>query len=177
MKVYLHSEASWQTSKPGERPACLFLSPMLRRRCSMVTRMALEAAYQALERAAVPPQEVNVLHLSRLGEITSLMDLLQALVKREPLSPATFSNSVHHTPIGYFSIQAGNQKIGRTLSAGPMTWVMGCVDAFGLLLAHTEPLLLVYSDESLPPEFSCSGTENLPVGAWAFVFSRQAVGA
>ncbi len=172
MKIYLQAQASYVPQGPEDKPACKELAPMLRRRCGLATRMALEACYTVLAQAGVAADSVNILHLSRYGEIVALHELLTAQVAREPLSPTTFSNSVHHTPIGYFSLNSKNRRIGRTLSAGEQTFAMGFVEACAMLQNDATPLLLVYADEPLPAVFGANDTA--PVGAWAYLLQGQA---
>lgn len=171
MKIYLQAQASYVPQSPDDKPACKDVAPMLRRRCGLATRMALEACYTVLTQAGVTADSVNILHLSRYGEIAALHELLNAQVAREPLSPTTFSNSVHHTPIGYFSLNSKNRRIGRTLSAGEQTFAMGLVEACAMLQNDATPLLLVYADEPLPTVFSANDTA--PVGAWAYLLQAQ----
>lgn len=177
MKIYLRSHYAYTPLGATDKPPCSFLPTLLRRRCSLTTRMALEASHHALQSCDLDPKNVFIIHTSRYGEIQALHELLQNLVLRTPLSPTTFSNSVHHTPIGYFSLYSHNQGIGRTLSAGPTTFAMGLLEAYTLCCQSSTPILLVHSDEFVPLEFNIPAPPHTPVGAWAFVFSTSSENA
>lgn len=173
MNVYLRTFYTYLAKSPADKPPCNFLPPLLRRRCSFTTRMALEASHKALQACDLDPQNISVIHTSRYGEIQSLHELLQNLVQKTPLSPTTFSNSVHHTPIGYFSLFSHNQGIGRTLSAGSNTFAMGLLEAYTLSCQSSAPVLLVHSDEFVPSEFNLQESTKSAVGAWALVLSAS----
>lgn len=139
----------------GERPACAAVPAMLRRRCTRLTRMVLEAAMAACTDAQVAPDSVRVVFCSRYSEVGVLGELLESLAAREPMSPKRFSNSVHHTATGYFDLATVNRLPSRTLSAHVDGLPLGFVEALGFLRDHPrDPCLLIFADEHLPEPFA-----------------------
>ncbi|MBA3549512.1 MAG: beta-ketoacyl synthase chain length factor, partial [Nannocystis sp.] len=139
-------------SGPGaETPRAELLPPMLRRRTSLLTRMAAEVAAQAIAAAGLDRAHVTVIYGSVYGEIRTTLDLLEALLDpAAPLSPTKFHNSVHNTAAGYVSIAAQNRGGNAAITAGRSTLAMGLIECAGLVAAGQGPALLVIAEESLP---------------------------
>lgn len=128
--------------------------PRLRRRCSSVSRMALETGLAVCETSGISGEEVNLIFCSRNGELITLKALFEDLCISEPLSPTRFSNSVHHTATGYFSLITKNRRISRTISGGDDCFACGLLETCGLLDKYPEiPVLLFYCDEFVPQPF------------------------
>ena len=151
---------SWLAGDPavyqdrGEKPACAEIKPLLRRRCSYITRMVLETGFAVCREAEIDPATVNTVYGSRNGEIQTLRKLFDSLSAEEPLSPTFFSNSVHHTPTGYLSMSTKNTLISRTISAGRDSFICACLESLNLLRRFPEtPVLLLIADETLPVPF------------------------
>ena len=134
-------------------PDAKFLPAMLRRRCTPLTRTMLTAAFGAAE-----PDELARLRTvfsSRHGSINESIGLLENVVRREKLSPATFSHTVHNAQAGLFSIAAGNRAASSSLSAQEDSWVAGFVEALCFLERDPrEPVLLVIGDVPLADTFA-----------------------
>ena len=60
-------------------------------------------------------------------------ELLAQMAGKETLSPMGFSNSVHHTAIGYWSLATGNRRAMRAVAGGEASFCYGFLDAIGLL--------------------------------------------
>lgn len=137
---------------PGtDAPRAELLPPMLRRRTSLLTRMAAEVAAQAIGAAGLDRAHVTVIYGSVYGEIRTTIDLLEALLDPVgPLSPTKFHNSVHNTAAGYVSIAAQNRGGNAAITAGRSTLAMGLLECAGLVAAGQGPALLVIAEESLP---------------------------
>ena len=142
------------TSAPAagaEAPRAELLPPMLRRRTSLLTRMAAEVAAQAIAAAGLDRGRVTVIYGSVYGEIRTTIDLLEALLDPAgPLSPTKFHNSVHNTAAGYVSIATQNRGGNAAITAGRSTLAMGLLECAGLVAAGQGPALLVIAEESLP---------------------------
>ena len=136
------------------RPPNKHVPPMLRRRCTLNTRMGLETAFAVCEAHGLAPAETHLFLGTANGETSSLKVLLEDLCRDERLSPTAFTNSVHHVPTGYFSIAAGHVSVSRTLSAFDDTLICTFLDMLGLLARRPErPALLVFTDEVSPEPF------------------------
>lgn len=132
-------------------PRAELLPPMMRRRTSLLTRMAAEVAAQALQDGGVDRTAATLVYGSVYGEIRTTLDLLAALlVAGEPLSPTKFHNSVHNTAAGYVSIATGNRAGNAALSAGRSTLAMGLVECAALVAAGEGDVVLVIAEEPLP---------------------------
>ena len=152
--------AAWASREhvPGDRsgpgadaPRAELLPPMLRRRTSLLTRMAAEVAAQAIAAAGLDHAHVTVIYGSVYGEIRTTLDLLEALLDpAAPLSPTKFHNSVHNTAAGYVSIASQNRGGNAAITAGRSTLAMGLIECAGLVAAGQGPALLVIAEESLP---------------------------
>lgn len=145
-------------------PAVLFLPPLLRRRCSRLSRMVLEVAFACCSREELG--SVSTVFASRHGDTATNILLLECLARAQPISPTRFSHSVHNAPAGLLSIATGNRLASSSLAGGRGTFAAGFLEA--LLLLHRQdgrPVLLVAADEPVPRPFDAFRDE--PVAAYA----------
>ena len=123
---------------------------MMRRRAGFLGKMALEVAYQCLDgKTGVP-----TIFCSRHGDVARAVDLLSELAQDAPLSPTGFGLAVHNATAGLFSIARADQANHLALAAGACTVEHGVIEACGLLADGAEAVLLVASENSLPPVFA-----------------------
>lgn len=157
MRIAVERWAAWPpgletaAAAPGE-PDVRFLPPLLRRRCSRLTRMMLHAAFEACpdeQRSTLP-----MVFASRYGEVTATLELLETLARREPLAASAFSHSVHNTQAGLFAIAAHNRAPASAIAAGPDTFGAAFLEAVVAAHRSTGAALLVVGDELLPPTFA-----------------------
>jgi hypothetical protein len=127
----------WPAGSAG-KPEVGFIEPLVRRRLSNLSRMALQVARDG----------VRVLFASRHGELRRTTDILHTIAAGEPVSPTSFSLSVLNAMTGVFGIARGDRAPASALSAGAQTL------GYALLEAHAQyqtdpaaPVLLVYADE------------------------------
>jgi hypothetical protein len=155
----LEDEAAWRhwAAAPvplgGEgAPDVEFLPAMLRRRCSRLTRMMLRTARDAC--SDVEWSSWPSVFASRHGTVTALLELLDDLAERRPLSPTRFSHSVHNASAGLFSIAAGNKAPSSSVAAGADTFSCALLEAAARLARTSTPgVLVVMADEPLPTSF------------------------
>lgn len=132
------------------QPDVAFVAPLLRRRCSRLTRMMLHAAHEACPANTL--QTLPVVCASRYGEITTTIGLLEALADGQPVTAAAFTHSVHNTQAGLFSIAAKNRRMASALAAGPDTFPCAFLEALTLIhRARGGAVLILVGDEPLPP--------------------------
>ncbi len=133
-------------------PAVAFLPPLLRRRCSRLTRMVLQAAF-----GCGTPSElatVATVFASRHGDTTTNIALLESLARCQPLSPTLFAHSVHNAPSGVFAIVTRNRFSSSSVAAGQATFPHGFLEASLMLRRSGSPrVLLVTADEPVPRPF------------------------
>jgi len=139
---------AWQPPE-GElagAPEARFLPPLVRRRCDDLTRAMLHVANECAPAGALA--QCACVFASRHASLSALVELLSALAAGKPLSPNTFSHSVHNAPAGVFSVWAGNRNACSSIAAGRESFLCGLVEALGLLDREpTRDVLLVCGDE------------------------------
>ncbi|MFD2113035.1 beta-ketoacyl synthase chain length factor [Thiorhodococcus fuscus] len=142
--------------RPAPLPplAPLLLPPNERRRATPPTRLAMEAARQAIEQV-----EANLAHLPSVfassdGDL-SLIDRLCQGIAQQPvaLSPTLFHNSVHNAAAGYWSIGSGCMSPSTSLAAGDATLSAGLLECATQLATECDEILLVAYDLPGPPTF------------------------
>ncbi|MCL1138039.1 beta-ketoacyl synthase chain length factor [Shewanella pneumatophori] len=130
-------------------PKLAHIPAMQRRRLSKLTKIILEAVHQC-----APNEQCRSIFASQHGEINRTISLLNDIVDGAPLSPTGFSQSVHNTASGIFSIFSHNRAASTSIAAGNNTFSQAFIEAFAQLHANPEPLLLVYADEPVPQVYS-----------------------
>jgi len=133
-------------------PEARFVPPMLRRRCTPLTKAMLQVAYEACPEPLRP--EVRTVFASRHGENKESFPLFSAIAHEQPLSPMKFTHTVHNAQAGLFSIAAGNRQASSSLSGEADTFGAGFLE----VLAHFErdparPVLYVIGDVPVAPPF------------------------
>lgn len=150
----------WPTSDSAEMeqtsatPKLAHVPAMQRRRLSKLTKIVLEAVHQCS-----PAAQCRSIFASQHGEINRTIGLLNDIVDESPLSPTGFSQSVHNTASGIFSIFNDNRASSTSIAAGKNTFSQAFIEAYGQLYADPDPLLLVYADEPVPPVYSQFSSE------------------
>ena len=142
--------AHWR--RPGARSAEAkipddAIPPAHRRRMSSLSKLAVQAAIQVSRRA----RPDFMVFCSQHGELVRTQELLRNIVAGEELSPAAFSQSVHNTGAGLYSIVAQTRAPATSLASGPSTFAYGWMEAEGHLLANpAQRALLVCCEDPLP---------------------------
>lgn len=138
-------------SSGGAAPDVRFIEPQLRRRLGPLARMMLHVAQDCA--ADVP--DLRLVFASQHGELDYTVSLLKALAASEPLSPTTFSLSVHNAAAGMFSMLRADPAASTALAAGEETLGHALMESYCQLDADPgRPVLMVYADAPLPQEYS-----------------------
>ena len=156
----LETEEDWRTwtraPAPLESegvPDARFLPAMLRRRCTPLSKIMLKVAYECSGEEA--RSNVRTVFSSRHGSINESIALLENVVRRERISPAIFSHTVHNAQAGLFSIASGNRQASSSLAARDDSFGCGLVEALCHLEREPErPVLLVVGDVPLAATFA-----------------------
>lgn len=148
-----------------EEPGVRDMPAMLRRRAGFLGKMALEVAYRCLGRRV----DIPVVFSSRHGEASRSVDLLLDLARGTPLSPTSFSLSVHNASCGLYSIARGDRASGTALSAGKSSIEYAVIEACGLLAEGAPAVLMVAYDCPLPSLYSAFQDCDEQPFAWAWL--------
>lgn len=134
-----------------------FVPPAISRRASRVSQYALESALELIGED-IPNYGVFA---SRHGEIGHTVELLQSIANNESLSPIAFSQSVHNTAAGLFTIIKKSHMKTTSICAGTYTFDMALLEASTYLKVNpSHKVLLVCFDQSLPDYYQKELTEH-----------------
>lgn len=123
------------------------IPPMMRRRMSVLSKLAVQVALELLQTHPVD----YLVFASRHGELHRSAALIQALLEGEEASPMAFSQSVHNTAAGLTTI-AGKLPLPVTsVSACDNTFLSAIMDAWLYLEQYPQAkVLLIDFDQRLP---------------------------
>jgi len=150
------------------RPTAALLQGATGRRATELTRAAVEALAQAARAADADLARVATVWATAHGEHQTSVEILEMLHRGEGrLSPTRFHNSVHNTAAGYASIATANRAVSTTVSAGPELWATALLEAFCLLAAGEDQVVVVAADEPMRPPFPARGARApLALALW-----------
>ena len=160
-KVYL---AKWCFWSPGEgsaeAPPLPFVSPMLRRRLSQLSRMVLYAVHEVSQGR----QQVKISFSSEYGEITQQLKISEEILESEKISPAKFSNSVFNVPVAMASIAEKNIQGYSAICSGKNSFQYGLCECLAALRSGADKeRIFVHGDELVPqPYQTLIGGANTP---------------
>jgi hypothetical protein len=137
---------------PLAAPPPMGLAPNERRRASLATRLALEAARQATTSNEPRPDQLLSVFASSDGDMTLIERMCNAIYRQGTTpSPTVFQNSVHNAVGGYWSIATGCRQPSTSIAAGDGSFAAGLLEAAVQVTAYRRPLLLVACDMPAPP--------------------------
>ena len=121
-----------------------------RRRMSTLSKMAVQVALEA-----TGDEHADFLvFCSQHGEVPRTRELLGSIVAGTELSPAGFSQSVHNTSAGLYTIIKQSDAPATSVAAGAGTFAYGWLEAESFLAVNPgKTVLLVSYDEVLPVEY------------------------
>jgi beta-ketoacyl synthase-like protein len=91
---------------------------------------------------------------SQHGELVRSRELLGSIANGIELSPTSFSQSVHNTSAGLYTIISQSRVPATALASGASTFAYGWLEAEAYLHEHpTARVLLVSYDDQLPAEY------------------------
>jgi hypothetical protein len=152
----------------GIEPSVKKMPSLLRRRASFPGKMAIEVAFDCLREYN---NNIPTVFCSRHGECERSAELLTNLAQNIPLSPTSFSLSVHNATNGLFSISRQDHSNSIALAAGASTIEHAVIEACGLLADDAKAVLLVAYDNELPPIFK--EFEDYPEHPYAWAWLMQ----
>lgn len=177
----LASSQDWQAWACGDevplpeipyKPELPMVPAMLRRRLSGIGKAALWTAYQLID---ADTAMTATIFCSRHGEVNRTVGMLQNLAADQPLSPASFSLSVHNAIGGIYSIASKITTSITALSAGEDGICATLLEAYAVLSSADEgaEVLCVVYDDPLPAPFASGQSAPSAVQALALRVSLQ----
>ena len=172
----IESPSEWNEWALGRRsitaeakaPEIAYTDPAFRRRLSLISKMTVQVIHDLL-----PVKEnTKMLFCSFRGELSREYQLNKMLMEEGALSPAAFSLSGFNTPVALASIAFG-LKGGYSALYPAGNSFLACVKAANAALfsGKTEELVLIYADESIPPECGIYFRERPLPAAFALLLS------
>jgi len=111
-------------------------------------------------------------YVSRHGDLSRTLGLLEDVAKGEPLSPTAFSLSVHNATSGLFSIHQGLTKNITAISCGMEDVVPALLESLGQCNANEPKVLCVFCDEPPPVIYADQANQPEHPFALSLVLSR-----
>ena len=136
--------ARWTSISTTGVPGVEALDPMVRRRLSRLSRLALQAACDCADMTGA----LRVVFASRHGELARTTTILDAIQAGEPVSPTAFSLSVLNAVTGIFGISRRDRSPATAVAAGQETLGYALLEAFCQYeTSSVSPVLLVHAHE------------------------------
>src|ERR1043166_10061890 len=104
---------AWRAGEDEAAPPLGFIEPQLRRRLSLLDRIALHVAHACVKQG----EAVRVVFASRHGELARSAELLAQLAAGAIASPMAFSLSVLNAAPGLYGIARKDRSASTALSA------------------------------------------------------------
>ncbi len=156
------------SSPETNKPNVSAIPPMLRRRLSPMGRAAVSVMMPLYEQYGPMP----IVYISRHGEVSRTLDMLQDIATEEPLSPTAFSLSVHNAVAGLFSIQQKATSAITAIAATADDLIPSLLEARGQINHTTPYVLCVFCDAPVPDFYHSQLTPSFLYSA-AFVVSAE----
>jgi hypothetical protein len=131
------------------------LSGRERRRSTETTRLALNAAQEAVTHAGHAATELAAVFGSANGSGLETHLILKALTEPDmPVSPTLFHNSVHNSAVGYWCIATGCHRPSTSIACHDATFPAALLKAAAQAKTEETGVLLTVSDCPLPAPLS-----------------------
>ncbi|WP_448167375.1 beta-ketoacyl synthase chain length factor [Burkholderia ambifaria] len=165
--------ARWTSISTAGVPGVEALDPMVRRRLSRLSRLALQAAYDC----AGAENPLRMVFASRHGELTRTTGILSDIGAAEPVSPTAFSLSVLNAVTGIFGIARRDRSPATAIAAGHETLGYALLEAFSQYDASpASPVLLVHAHEPADPVYGDVDDDPESVGLAVLLDADEPVG-
>ncbi|MCP5079052.1 MAG: beta-ketoacyl synthase chain length factor [Psychromonas sp.] len=162
------SENNHQWPKELPPVTASLIKPMMRRRMSSLSKLALQAALKLSAEVAID----YIVFSSRHGELTRTATLISDIVQGEDASPMAFSQSVHNTAAGLFTINANRPTPVTSIAAVESTLHHALIEATIYIKENPKHCVLVVDfDEPLPElyeKYESSISSEKPYQGYAF---------
>ncbi|KLV04066.1 3-oxoacyl-ACP synthase [Photobacterium aquae] len=126
------------------------IPPMQRRRMSSLSKLAIQTAIELVNGSQID----FIIFSSRHGELQRTVSLLSDILSGEDASPTAFSQSVHNTAAGLYTIVTKQAVPVTSLGSGDQTLHSALIEAAAYLSENPEHRILVVDfDEPLPAPY------------------------
>jgi hypothetical protein len=151
---------SGATQNFGDAAAEDSIPVTLRRRMGRLERLAVRCTLGVLDKDGATDELV---FCSRHGNVETLAALLRSIAAREPVSPMSFSGSVHNAVPGLVG-QIRKERLSHTaIAAGHKTFNAGLIECYARLATEEcRDVTLTFADVSLPDPFAAFEDEPVP---------------
>ncbi len=134
---------------------------MMRRRMSSLSKIAVQTALYLKQTQAQPFD--YLVFSSRHGELPRTVDLLQQVLQGEEASPMAFSQSVHNTSSGLFTIASKSPIPATSLAGCESSLHHALIEAAAYLYENpTHKVLVIDFDAPLPEPYDIYETSPAP---------------
>lgn len=141
---------------------------LIRRRVSSLTKMGLQTALTLAGNRHID----YAVFSSRHGELSRTTRLIQDILAGADASPTAFSQSVHNTTAGLFTIVGARPIPVTSVAAGHDGFHEAMIDAAAYLAGHPEhTVMLVDFDEALPEPYHVYDPSPYPGHALGLLLS------
>jgi hypothetical protein len=147
-----------------------FIDPLVRRRLSSLSKMALRVAHDCV--GDVSP--ARLVFASRHGELRRTTGILDDIVAGQLISPTAFSLSVLNAMTGIYGIARSDRSPATAVSAGAETLGYALLEAHALYSADPRtPVLVIYADEPADARYGAV-EHDMPAAALAILLAPDA---
>ena len=172
MELYINRWAYWAPPSDNQAasPPLDYVSPLLKRRLSQLTRMTIEVVHQVLDAAP----ESGLVFVSSGGESARQLQVDRMLIEDGGILPAPFSLSVFNASPAMATIALGMKGGYTALFPAQNLFQEGLAyGAAPIMSGETESVILVFADQQLPAEYVpvAEPEDKIPPYAAAFVLS------
>lgn len=144
------------------------IPPMMRRRMSPLSKLVLQAAMTITDEHNID----YIVFSSRHGELHRTVNLIKDIINGDDASPIAFSQSVHNTAAGLYTIATKQPIAVTSLAGGENNLHMALIETACYLDEHPHHrVLLVDFDQPLPDEYQQFEQHQYPSFALAMVIS------
>ena len=138
---------NYKCQDDSKNPTFELIKPMMRRRMSHISKLCLQAALKLTQNEEIQ----YIVFSSRHGELARAVKLIQEINNNNDASPTDFSQSVHNSSAGLFTIASAKKIPVSSIGAGYNTLFNALIEVICYLEENpSHKVLLVDFDAPIP---------------------------